>query len=48
MQAEIDALEKNETWELIQLPKGKKPMGCKWVFADTEWTTKKHFPNGKK
>ena len=33
MKAEMDALEKNGTWELVDLPKGKKPVGCKWVFA---------------
>ena len=27
------ALKKNETWELVNLPSGKKPVGCKWVFA---------------
>ncbi|KAL2242389.1 UNVERIFIED_CONTAM: Retrovirus-related Pol polyprotein from transposon RE1 [Sesamum indicum] len=32
MKQEIDALEKNNTWELSALPKGKKPIGCKWVF----------------
>ncbi|KAL6318191.1 hypothetical protein AAG906_035696 [Vitis piasezkii] len=29
---EIRALEKNGTWEVMNLPRGKKPMGCKWVF----------------
>lgn len=29
----MQALEKNKTWELIDLPKGKKLMGCKWVFT---------------
>ena len=29
---EIKALEKNGTWEVMNLPRGKKPMGCKWVF----------------
>jgi hypothetical protein len=24
---------KNKTWELVQLPKGKKAVGCKWVFT---------------
>ncbi|KAK4397281.1 Retrovirus-related Pol polyprotein from transposon TNT 1-94 [Sesamum angolense] len=24
--------EKNETWELVDLPKEKRPIGCKWVF----------------
>lgn len=32
MQKEIKALEDNNTWELVDLPKGKKPIGCKWVF----------------
>ena len=22
----------NETWELVELPSGRKPVGCKWVF----------------
>ena len=22
----------NQTWELIDLPQGFKPIGCKWVF----------------
>ncbi|KAL6327175.1 hypothetical protein AAG906_015214 [Vitis piasezkii] len=30
---EIRALEKNETWEVINLPRGKKPVGCKWIFT---------------
>ena len=33
MEAEMDALQKNETWELGDLPSGKIPVGCKWVFA---------------
>lgn len=27
------ALEKNQTWELVRLPKGKNLVGCKWVFT---------------
>ncbi|KAL5816220.1 hypothetical protein ACOSQ3_024598 [Xanthoceras sorbifolium] len=30
---EIRALEKNKTWEVTELPKGKHPVGCKWVFT---------------
>ena len=30
---EIRALKKNETWEVMTLPRGKKPVGCKWVFT---------------
>ena len=26
-------LHKNDTWELSELPKGKKAIGCKCVFA---------------
>ncbi|XP_021756062.1 uncharacterized protein LOC110721222 [Chenopodium quinoa] len=32
MQKEIQALMDNDTWDLVQLPKGKKAIGCKWVF----------------
>ena len=33
MNVEIQALERNNTWEIVDLPKGKKPVGCKWVFT---------------
>lgn len=33
MQAEYDALVRNNTWELQELPKGEKAIGAKWVFA---------------
>ncbi|XP_074271153.1 uncharacterized protein LOC141595079 [Silene latifolia] len=32
MGKEIDALEKNGTWKIVDLPDGKKPIGCKWVY----------------
>ncbi|GAA0157786.1 transmembrane signal receptor [Lithospermum erythrorhizon] len=32
MDAEIQALETNETWEIMDLPSGVKPIGCKWVY----------------
>lgn len=32
MRSELDALERNNTWELVSLPPDKKPIGCKWVF----------------
>ncbi|GJR51284.1 retrovirus-related pol polyprotein from transposon TNT 1-94 [Tanacetum coccineum] len=32
MHKEIDALEKNGTWVLEDLPHGKKAIGCKWVY----------------
>ncbi|MCI27594.1 copia-type polyprotein, partial [Trifolium medium] len=32
MNAEMKAIEKNETWELTELPDGAKKIGVKWVF----------------
>ncbi|KAJ8753872.1 hypothetical protein K2173_000126 [Erythroxylum novogranatense] len=32
MQQEIQALESNGTWEVVPLPSGKVPIGCKWVY----------------
>ena len=29
----MQALDDNGTWNLIQLPVGKKAIGCRWVFA---------------
>ena len=28
----MDALDKNETWNLVQLPTGRKVVGRKWLF----------------
>jgi hypothetical protein len=33
MQAKMDALQANQTWELVPLPSGEKIVGCKWVFT---------------
>lgn len=32
MKLEIQALTDNNTWELVNLPTGKSPIGCKWVY----------------
>ena len=32
MTKEIDALEANNTWSIEELPPGKNPINCKWVF----------------
>ena len=31
MEEEMHALEENETWDLVDAPKGVKPIGCRWV-----------------
>lgn len=32
MKNELEALERNGTWELVELPKNVKPIGSKWVY----------------
>ncbi|KAL0400307.1 UNVERIFIED_CONTAM: Retrovirus-related Pol polyprotein from transposon RE1 [Sesamum radiatum] len=41
MNDELAALEKNHTWDIVDLPKGKKVIGSKWVY-------KSNLPRGKK
>ncbi|KAG8487880.1 hypothetical protein CXB51_018329 [Gossypium anomalum] len=33
MKVEMEALEKNKTWDLVKLPRGKKLVGCRWVYT---------------
>ena len=40
MDEEMQSLHQNHTWRLVNLPEGKKAIGCKWVFAKKE-----EFPN---
>ena len=37
---EMKSLQKNNTWKIVDLPGGKHPVGCKWVF------TVKYNPDG--
>lgn len=32
MNRELQALEQNKTWIICDLPPGKRPIGCKWVY----------------
>ena len=32
MSEERASLDKNQTWDLVELPHGKRAIGCKWVF----------------
>ena len=33
MNEEMKALQKNSMWEVVDLPEGKIPVGCRWVFT---------------
>jgi len=32
MAVEIEALEMNKTWSIVNLPPARKPINCKWVY----------------
>ena len=32
MNEEIKSMKNNDVWDLVPLPKGTKPIGCKWIF----------------
>eukprot|EP00253_Pinus_taeda_P033605 PITA_33605 len=32
MNEEIESILRNDTWDLVELPKNKTPIGCKWLF----------------
>ena len=40
IRTEIDSINKNNTWTLVDFPKGEKPIGRKWIFK------KKYHPDG--
>ena len=40
IKTELDSILKNQTWELVDLSYGAKPIGYKWIFK------RKYFPNG--
>lgn len=41
MEQELNALELNDTWQIVNLARGKKYIGSKWVYHV------KYNPNGK-
>src|SRR3954464_420669 len=41
MVEEMEALHKNQTWDLVELPKGKRAIGCKWVYRKKEAVAEK-------
>nr|AAR87163.1 putative polyprotein [Oryza sativa Japonica Group]AAU89150.1 integrase core domain containing protein [Oryza sativa Japonica Group]ABF98081.1 retrotransposon protein, putative, Ty1-copia subclass [Oryza sativa Japonica Group] len=47
IQEEMQSLEKNGTWELVHLPKQKKPVRCKWIFKRKEGLSPSEPPRFK-
>jgi transposase InsO family protein len=46
MDSEIQSIEANDTWELINLPPGAKAIGVKWIFK-TKYNEKGHIEKHK-
>ncbi|GJR61824.1 retrovirus-related pol polyprotein from transposon TNT 1-94, partial [Tanacetum coccineum] len=45
MKEEMQAIERNQTWELVDLPNDKSPIGLKWLFRtkfNTDGSVQKH------
>ena len=45
MDEEIEWIEKNQTWELVDVPKYKDVISVKWVYKtkqDVDWNVQKH------
>ena len=36
MNNKMNSLRRNQTWDLVKLPEGKKAIGCKWIFRKKE------------
>ena len=32
MKSELDSMYSNQVWDLVKVPNGIKPVGCKWVY----------------
>ena len=32
MHEEMESIYRNHTWDLVELPKGRTPIGCKWLY----------------
>ena len=36
MNEEIKSMADNDVWDIVPLPKGARPIGCKWIFKNQE------------
>ena len=41
MQSEMESMYSNQVWELVEPPKGVKPIGCKWIYKRKRGSDKK-------
>ena len=46
MKCEMDSIHQNQTWDLVELPIGRNPLSCKWVFGTNMYPIQKN-PNKK-
>ncbi|KAL0444105.1 UNVERIFIED_CONTAM: Retrovirus-related Pol polyprotein from transposon TNT 1-94 [Sesamum latifolium] len=44
---EMESLQKNHTWELVQLPEEKKAIRCKWVYKKKPAVSEKKGKNSR-
>ncbi|KAM2195645.1 hypothetical protein ACFX1R_029623 [Malus domestica] len=45
MQDELHALDQHKTWSIVTLPKGKKTVGCRWIYKvefNSDWSIERH------
>lgn len=45
MTEELSALDSNHTWDIVKLPKGKKVVGCRWIYKtryNSDGTVERH------
>jgi Reverse transcriptase (RNA-dependent DNA polymerase) len=45
MDEEIKSIYNNKVWDIVPLPEGVKPIGCKWIFQtknDSEGNVKRY------
>ena len=42
IKVEVEALELNKTWTLVELPPNVKPIGCKWVYKSPDGSVERY------
>ena len=41
MDSEMESMYSNQVWELVEQPKGLKPIGCKWIYKKKRGSDKR-------